>query len=119
MGFADTPQPDDTGDRFEVKRHYKYYIYANSIPVRAMLTAHERWVGTEVPDKETGEFKESEHLVRILNDEAGEMQEVTKEEFYKKCDEYLAYWTPERIEDSKKGLEQFQKLIDEGFFDDA
>ncbi len=117
MGFADTPQPDDTGDQFEVKRYYRYYCYG-SIPVRVITTTHGRDIMSEVLDKETKQFKPSQHLTKITFDTSGDADEVSKEEFYKNCDEYLAHWTPERIEEQKKSSEQFQKLIDEGFFDD-
>ena len=117
MGFADTPQPDDTGDQFEVKRYYKYYNFA-SIPVRMIVTSHERPVATEALDKETHTFKPSQHLTKITFGLSADADEITKDEFYKLCDEYIEYWTPDKIEQSKKDMDQFQKLIDEGFFDD-
>ena len=90
MGFADTPQPDDTGEEYDKKFTFRYFILANSIPIRVLVypdnagrvNAKDLWAMSQVLDKESGEFKQSQHLTKINWDDAGEYEEVSKEDFY-------------------------------------
>lgn len=108
MIFTDQEWPDDTGSQFPTVYTYAYYIYAGT-PVRVHSLPTDRWFAAERLNFRTGVFEEN-HEVRIkiqYDDYACDADEVSKERFYKACDEYMAYWTPERIAEAEEGRRRY------------
>lgn len=119
MGFADTKHPDTVicGQGKELCT-YKYYILDSDRPIRIAINDKENFIDADVVDKKTRKLEPNiDLLVSIEFTENHEIKEITKDEFYQKCDEYMAYWTPERIEEWEKDIarqeEEWQDSIEE------
>lgn len=97
MVFTDQEWPDDTGSQFPKVYTYAYFLYART-PVRVHRLPKDNWCTAEKLNFRTGAFEEDvEALLKVEFDISADAYEVSKEQFYKKCDEFMAYWTAERI----------------------
>ncbi|MDH5722763.1 MAG: hypothetical protein OEY94_05515 [Alphaproteobacteria bacterium] len=111
MKFSEREHPDTAFHHEGMECRVDYYTYAH-IPVKVLLDEKGKWIGSQNLSYKTKEFEPSNHFLMIKRDAEGDAKHVTKEEFYKLCDDYLAYWTPERIEMTRQSNEEFQKNRD-------
>lgn len=116
MKFTDKEWPDNSGSTYEKLYTYSYYLFA-SIPIRLLSMPNQKWCRSEILNYRTGKFEYNYRYAELIkDDEAGEAQEISKEEFYKECEEYMAYHTPERIAEldllQKKNMKWLQEQLD-------
>lgn len=100
--YADIEYPDSqtitTGDRNGEVHTFEYYIFGSDIPILIRVCGKERWISAKRLDYKSGEFiYGNNYLSSIQCDTSGDADKVTKEEFYKACDDYMEFWTDDRI----------------------
>ncbi|MGH1378445.1 MAG: hypothetical protein ACRBB3_06455 [Alphaproteobacteria bacterium] len=104
MKFADQEWPDTVRvEGFEEICQYKYYLFDWDIPVRTAVTALNNDIISEAPDYKTRGIERNNNYLALMRDGNNhDAKEISKEEFYRRCDEYMAHWTPERIKEHEE-----------------
>ncbi|MDH5722761.1 MAG: hypothetical protein OEY94_05505 [Alphaproteobacteria bacterium] len=113
MKFSEIDHPDKVIGPDGEEYQYVYYSYAD-IPVRVLADDTGYLKYSEVMDYKIKDFDMTNyHVGSIPYDSAGDAVLVTKEEFYKLCDDYLAYWTPEEIERAERNAIAMRRAVEE------
>lgn len=115
MKFADQEWPDTVYiEELQVVCDYKYFLFDWEVPVRAVVAPDEMKILTDAPDYRTrGIERDNNYLAMMRDVDNHDAKEINKEEFYRRCDEYMAHWTPERISAHEAHVEVDRKRMEE------
>jgi len=119
MKFAEQEHPDTVIGPDGEEHEFFYFLWGTRLPVR-MFGGKVRgpWGRgphfSEFLDKTTKEFiLNNHHAAKLPYDQEGDAQQVSKEEFYQACDDYIAYWTPEEIERAERNAIAMRRAVEE------
>lgn len=115
MNFTDQEWPDTiyiVGLK-ELCR-YRYYLFDGEIPMRTTVAEDNTNILSDVPNYRTRKVEKDNNYLAMMRDVNNhDYKEISKEDFYHRCDEYMAYWTEERIKAHDEHVKADNKNFEE------